>query len=116
MKHAVRYFSKSGNTEKAARAIAGAPAVEAISINAAGAAIIEKTAVLFLGAAVYAFGLDDAVKTFIEKLDAAKTGKGAAFGTTARVKPAVNEKTPDSRRRSSNLPVDRAILAPVLAS
>jgi flavodoxin len=102
MKYAVRYFSKSGNTEKVARAIAGALGVEAVSINAAGAEIIEKADVLFLGAAVYAFGIDDTVKTFIAKLDAAKVGKVAVFSTAAFVKSALPHR---ASRMSHKTPV-----------
>jgi flavodoxin len=88
MKYAVRYFSKSGNTEKVARAIADALGVKAVSMDAAEAELTEETDILFLGAAVYAFGIDDVVKAFIAKLDAKKVKKAAVFSTTALVKSA----------------------------
>ncbi|MDR1399498.1 MAG: flavodoxin [Treponema sp.] len=88
MKYAVRYFSKSGNTGKVARAIASAVGVTAVSMDAAEAEITKETDILFLGAAVYAFGIDDVVKTFISKLDAKNVKKVAVFSTTALVKSA----------------------------
>jgi flavodoxin len=87
MNIAVRYLSRSGNTEKVARAIAEALGVEAVSLAGPGAAAIEEeTDILFLGAAVYAFGIDDRVASFIQKLDKAKVKNVVVFGTSALVK------------------------------
>ncbi|MDR2070914.1 MAG: flavodoxin [Treponema sp.] len=89
MNIAVRYLSRSGNTEKVARAIAEALGVEAVSIDDPGASVIEKeTDILFLGAAVYAFGIDDEAAAFIQKLDKANVKHAAVFSTSALVKSA----------------------------
>jgi flavodoxin len=85
MNMAVRYLSKSGNTEKVARAIAEALGVEAVPLTGAPA-IEEETEVLFLGTAVYAFGIDDAVTAFIQHLDQSKVKHVAVFSTSALIK------------------------------
>jgi flavodoxin len=85
MNMAVRYLSKSGNTEKVARAIAEALGVEAVPL-AGAPAIEEETGVLFLGAAVYAFGVDDAVTAFIQHLDKSKVKNVVLFSTSAMIK------------------------------
>jgi flavodoxin len=85
MNIAVRYFSRTGNTEKVALAIAEALGVEAVPLGGASS-IEEETDVLFLGAAVYAFGIDGAVASFIQKLDKAKVKKVVVFSTSAIVK------------------------------
>ncbi|MDR3072992.1 MAG: flavodoxin [Clostridiales Family XIII bacterium] len=79
----IRYLSKSGNTKKVADAIADAldltpkPITEAVGAD---------TDVLFLGGAVYGFGIDEALKTFIRNLPNVKIV--AVFSTTAVVKSA----------------------------
>jgi flavodoxin len=86
---AVRYLSRSGNTKKVAAAIAEALGVEAVSLAGPGAPAIEKgTDVLFLGAAVYAFGIDGRVASFVQKLDKAAVKTVAVFSTSALVKSA----------------------------
>jgi flavodoxin len=89
MNIAVRYVSRTGNTEKVARAIAEALGVEAVSIAGPGVSGVEGgTEVLFLGAAVYAFGIDDKVAAFIQGLDKAAVKKVVLFSTSALVKSA----------------------------
>ena len=63
MKIAVRYHSRSGNTEKLARAIADAVGAQALPVSVP---LGERVDILFLGSAVYAAGIDEAVKTFVE--------------------------------------------------
>ncbi|MDR1398577.1 MAG: hypothetical protein LBJ41_01450 [Treponema sp.] len=53
MKYAVRYFSKSGNTEKVAHAIADAIGVKVVSVDTTETVITEKMDILFLGMATY---------------------------------------------------------------
>ena len=62
MKVAVRYHSRTGNTKKVALAIA-----EALGVDAKDASVPleEKVDILFLGSAVYAAGVDDAMKAFV---------------------------------------------------
>ena len=64
MNVAVRYYSRGGNTKKLADAIAKAVGVEAESVERP---LDEKTDVVFLGSAVYANGVDEAVKRFLRK-------------------------------------------------
>ena len=79
MKLAVRYYTRSGNTEKLARAIAQAVDAEALDVSVP---LEEKTDILFLGSSYYAFDVDDAVKKFLaENKD--KIGKVYNFGTAA---------------------------------
>lgn len=61
----VRYYTKSGNTKKLADAVAKAAGVTA---NTTDVAIEKETDILFLGSSVYAAGVDDEVKKFIENL------------------------------------------------
>ena len=79
MRIAVRYYTKSGNTEKLAKAIAEAVGVEAQDVSVA---LNEKADLLFLGNSVYAAGVDEEVKRFIHK-NAEKIGKLVNFGTAA---------------------------------
>lgn len=79
MTTAVRYFSRTGNTKKLAEGIASALGMEALTTDAA---LEENVDVLFLGSAVYAAGVDDAVKNFI-KDNASKIGKIVNFSTAA---------------------------------
>lgn len=64
MKIAVRYYSRGGNTKKLALAIAEAAGVEARTV---AMPLDEKADILFLGSSVYAAGVDNAVKLFLEE-------------------------------------------------
>lgn len=82
MKIAVRYYTRSGNTEKLAKAIAEAVGAQAKSVTAP---LTEKTDILFLGCSYYAFDVDEAIKNFIiENKD--NIGKIVCFGTSAMMK------------------------------
>ena len=82
MKIAVRYYTRSGNTKKLAKAIAEALSVKAedITVN-----LPEKTDIVFLGCSYYAFDVDESVKAFITK-NKDNIGKIACFGTSAMMK------------------------------
>lgn len=80
----VRYLSKSGNTKRVADAIAEAVNVSARPITDP---VPPDTDILFLGGAVYAFGIDEGLKRFIETLDTS-VKRVAVFSTTAVVKSA----------------------------
>ena len=82
MKTAVRYSSRSGNTKAVAEAIAQAAEVEAISVDAQEAVITEPVDVLFLGGALYKYGIDDHMKAYLETLDKEMIGKVAVFSTS----------------------------------
>lgn len=87
MKLAVRYYTRSGNTKKLADAIACAVGETAQDVSVA---LEEKVDILFLGSSVYAGGVDDAVKAFIEK-NAKNIGKIVNFSTAALVKSTYNQ-------------------------
>ena len=82
MTFAVRYFSRSGNTKKIAEAIAEELGTVAVSVDSSDAALNEKVDVLFVGGALYAYGIDKKLKAYLKDLDASKVGKVAAFSTT----------------------------------
>lgn len=82
MSTAVRYFSRSGNTKAVAEAIAKAAGVEAISVDRKNAAITETVDVLFIGGALYAYGLDSHLSDYLKDLDASKVKKAAVFSTS----------------------------------
>lgn len=75
----VRFYSRSGNTEKLAKGIAEALGCECSDISAG---LGEKTDVLFLGSSVYAGGFDASVGDFI-KQNADKIGQIVCFGSSA---------------------------------
>lgn len=79
MKIAVRYYSRGGNTKKLADAIANAVGVEALTTDTP---LKEDVDILFLGSSVYAYGVDDSVKKFIDGIDV-KIGKVVNFSTAA---------------------------------
>lgn len=82
MKVAVRYYSRGGNTKKLADAIADAVGVKAKEVSSP---LTEDVDILFLGSAVYAAGVDDAVKKFIAQ-NQVKIGKVVNFSTAAILK------------------------------
>ena len=82
MNIAVRYYTRSGNTEKLAGAIAQAVGVQAENVEVP---LSEKADVLLLGCSYYAFDVDEAVKSFVlENRD--RIGKIVCFGTSAMMK------------------------------
>lgn len=82
MNIAIRYYSRGGNTEKVAKAIGEAIGVPALTMDCP---LTEDVDVLFLGSAVYAYGVDDAVKDFISGIDV-KVGKVVNFSTAALIR------------------------------
>ena len=82
MKVQVRYYSRSGNTKVLADAIAKGANVKAISIDDDNALIAEKTDILFIGGALYAYGLEKKKKKYISELDANNIKKAIVFSTS----------------------------------
>lgn len=82
MKCAVRYCSRSGNTRLLAEAIADELGIEAVSIDAPEAKLSGRTDVLFIGGALYAYGLDKKLVSYIRTLDGDMVGRTALFSTT----------------------------------
>lgn len=79
---AVRYYSRSGNTKAVAEAIAKAAGVSAASVDAVGAAVSEPTDVLFIGGALYAYGLDGRLKDYLKTLKKENVKKAVVFSTS----------------------------------
>ncbi|MBR2186570.1 MAG: flavodoxin [Lachnospiraceae bacterium] len=80
MTFAVRYYTKTGNTKKLAKAIADELGVEALPISEP---VTEKVDALFLGNSYYAFSIDPEVRKFVASLDKDKVGKIVNFGSAA---------------------------------
>jgi flavodoxin len=87
MKIEVRFLSKSGNTGKVAEAIAKAVGITAEPITVP---VPDDTDLLFIGGAIYAFGIDDEMKRFISSLPKS-IRRAAVFSTTAIVKSAFSQ-------------------------
>ena len=82
MKAQVRYYSRSRNTKILAEAIAKGVNTKAISIDDSNALISDKTDVLFIGGALYAYGLDNKIKEYIANLDSSNIKKTVVFSTS----------------------------------
>ncbi len=82
MKIAIRYFSRGGNTKKLAEAIGEELDVPAETVDKP---LEEDTDILFLGSAIYAYGVDEHVRKFISD-NIKKIGVVYNFSTTAIVK------------------------------
>ncbi len=82
MKAAVVYYSRSGNTKAFADAIAKGAGTEAISCDSENAFFRENVETLFIGGALYAYGLDIHLKEYLKRLDASKIGKAVVFSTS----------------------------------
>jgi len=82
MKIAVRYYSRSGNTKALALAIAEAAGVQAVSVDSPQAGITDPVDVLFIGGALYAYGLDEHLKAYLGTLKKENVGKAVIFSST----------------------------------
>ncbi len=82
MKIAIRYYSRKKNTRLIAEAIADAVAGRAVSITDEDAPIKEETDILFIGGALYAYGIDKHLKQYIEELDPTLIKKAVVFSTS----------------------------------
>lgn len=80
--NAVRYYSRSGNTKLVADAIAQAIGTTAISVDQADAKITQSIDTLFVGGALYAYGLDKHLKIYLNELDAKNVKKAVLFSTS----------------------------------
>ncbi len=90
MKTAVRYYSRSGNTKTVAEAIARAAGVQAVSVDAPNAEITEETDLLFIGGALYAYGLASNLKEYLGKIDGSKVRRAVVFSTSSISKHAID--------------------------
>lgn len=82
MKCAVRYYSRSGNIRLLAEAIADELGVPSVSVDAPEAKLSGHTDVLFIGGALYAYGLDKKLVSYIRTLDSDMVGRAILFSTT----------------------------------
>ena len=82
MKAAVRYYSRSGHTKAIAEAIAKPLGVPAISIDAQHPALSGPVDVLFIGGALYAYGIDKKLENYIQKLPRRGIKKAVVFSTS----------------------------------
>ena len=78
----VRYFSRSGNTKLLADAIAKGLNVEAISVDSTDSQITDNTDILFIGGALYAYGLDKKLKEYLSNIDGSKIRRSVVFSTS----------------------------------
>ena len=90
MATAVRFYSRSGNTEALAKAIAAAAGTEAVSADGKDAAIDAPVDVLFIGGALYAYGLDAHLKDYLKTLKKENVKKAVVFSTSWLSKHAVD--------------------------
>ncbi len=90
MNVAVRYYSRSGNTKMAAEAIARGAGVEAVSVDSPAAPIKEHVDVLFIGGALYAYGLDKHLKEYLKNLDGTSVEEAVVFSSASLSKHALD--------------------------
>lgn len=82
MSVAVRYYSRSGNTRAIAEAIAKAAGVNAVSVDAPMAGLEETADVLFIGGALYAYGIDEKLDSYLKSLNKDSARKAVVFSST----------------------------------
>lgn len=82
MSCAIRYYSRSGNTKALADAIAAATGTRAISVDAKDAAISTPVDVLFVGGALYAYGIDGHLKNYLKSLKSHDAVQAVVFSTS----------------------------------
>ena len=82
MNIAVRYYSRSGNTKLLAETIANEAHVKAISVDSIDAEIKESVDLLFIGGALYAYGLDKHLKEYLKTLKKENIKKAIVFSTS----------------------------------
>ena len=75
----IRYFTRSGNTKKLAKAIGEELNIEPKDITHKLSSDVD---ILFLGSSVYAAGVDENIKKFISDIDV-KVGEVVNFSTAA---------------------------------
>ena len=88
MKVAVRYYSRGGNTRKLAEAIAAEAGVKAETVDIP---LTEPVDILFLGSSVYAAGVDDSIKKFINELNPSMAKRIINFSTAALLPSTYNQ-------------------------
>lgn len=82
MKTAVRFYSRSGNTKLLADALARGAGVEAVSTDAESAPLTEPVDLLLIGGALYAYGIDAHLKSYLATLTKEQVGRAVIFSTS----------------------------------
>ena len=108
MKNAVRYYSRSGNTRTAAEAIARAIGTDAVSVDSASASLQEPVDVLFIGGALYAYGIDKHLKAYLGSLKKDQVKKAVVFSTSWISKHAIDMIKDELNRKG--IPVEKETL------
>lgn len=108
MKNAVRYYSRSGNTKTAAEAIARAIGTDAVSVDSASAPLQEPVDVLFIGGALYAYGIDEHLKAYLGSLKKDQVKKAVVFSTSWISKHAIDLIKDELNRKG--IPVEKETL------
>lgn len=108
MKNAVRYYSRSGNTRTAAEAIARAIGTDAVSVDSASASLQEPVDVLFIGGALYAYGIDKHLKAYLGSLKKDQVRKAVVFSTSWISKHAIDLIKDELNRKG--IPVEKETL------
>ena len=108
MKNAVRYYSRSGNTKTAAEAIARAIGTDAVSVDSASASLEEPVDVLFIGGALYAYGIDKHLKAYLGSLKKDQVKKAVVFSTSWISKHAIDLIKDELNRKG--IPVEKETL------
>jgi len=81
MSTAVRYYSRSGNTRAVAEAIAAKAGLQAVSVDSPEAGLSDGVDVLFIGGALYAYGIDKHLKKYLKTLGSGDAKKAVVFST-----------------------------------
>ena len=108
MKNAVRYYSRSGKTKTAAEAIARAIETDAVSVDSASASLQEPVDVLFIGGALYAYGIDKHLKAYLGSLKKDQVKKAVVFSTSWISKHAIDLIKDELNRKG--IPVEKETL------
>ena len=108
MKNAVRYYSRSGNTKMAAEAIARAIGTDAVSVDSASASLQDPVDVLFIGGALYAYGIDKHLKAYLGSLKKDQVKKAVVFSTSWISKHAIDLIKDELNRKG--IPVEKETL------
>lgn len=108
MKNAVRYYSRSGNTKAAAEAIARAIGTDAVSVDSASASLQQPVDVLFIGGALYAYGIDKHLKAYLGSLTKVQVKKAVVFSTSWISKHAIDLIKDELNRKG--IPVEKETL------
>ncbi|MGN1391221.1 MAG: flavodoxin family protein [Sharpea porci] len=82
MNCAVRYYSRSGNTKLVADEIARSLDIKAVSVDDSAGKLNKPVDVLFIGGALYAYGIDQHLKSYLKEIDAKNVKKAAVFSTS----------------------------------